>query len=54
MRSHERSGRPHIHGAYWHNNFGKRMSRGCINVSYKEMEPLYNWARVGTIINIYN
>jgi lipoprotein-anchoring transpeptidase ErfK/SrfK len=46
-------GNYYIHGAYWHNNFGRPMSHGCINVSYKEMEPLYNWAQVGTILNIY-
>lgn len=37
-----------IHGAYWHNNFGKKMSHGCVNVSYVNMEKLYNWAEVGT------
>ncbi len=38
----------YIHGAYWHNNFGKPMSHGCINVSYANIEALYNWADVGT------
>ncbi len=38
----------YIHGAYWHNNFGKPMSHGCINVSYAEMQSLYEWADVGT------
>ncbi len=42
----------YIHGAYWHNNFGHPMSHGCINVSYANMEPLYNWADVGTKIVI--
>ncbi|MEK7618285.1 MAG: L,D-transpeptidase [Patescibacteria group bacterium] len=37
----------YIHGAYWHNNFGNPMSHGCVNVSYREMEPLYNWADEG-------
>lgn len=37
-----------IHGAYWHNNFGRRMSHGCINVSYVNAEWIYNWAEVGT------
>lgn len=40
--------RYYIHGAYWHNNFGQPMSHGCINVDYKNMEPLYQWAQVGT------
>lgn len=42
-----------IHGAYWHNNFGKPMSHGCVNVSYKNMEGLYNFADVGTEIVIH-
>ncbi len=42
----------YIHGAYWHNNFGKPMSHGCINVSYANMERLYDWAQVGTKIII--
>ncbi len=46
-------GNYYIHGAFWHNNFGRPMSRGCINVSYKNMEQLYNWAKLGTAINIY-
>ena len=46
---------PHyyIHGAFWHNNFGVPMSHGCVNVSYKDMEGLYNWADVGTPIFIH-
>ncbi|HNV97123.1 MAG TPA: L,D-transpeptidase family protein [bacterium] len=42
----------YIHGAYWHNNFGKKMSHGCINVSYADMEPLYSWADIDTKIII--
>lgn len=44
--------RYYIHGAYWHNNFGHPMSHGCINVRYDQMERLYNFAEVGTKINI--
>ncbi len=42
----------YIHGAYWHNNFGHPMSHGCVNVAYKNMESLYNWAQVGTKVII--
>ncbi len=38
----------YIHGAYWHNKFGTPMSHGCINVSYSDMEKLYNWTEIGT------
>lgn len=44
--------RYYIHGAYWHNNFGKPMSHGCINVAYENMEALYNWAQIDTKIII--
>lgn len=42
----------YIHGAYWHNKFGQPMSHGCVNVSYSDMEALYNWADVGTEVEI--
>lgn len=44
--------RYYIHGAYWHDNFGRPMSRGCINVAYKDMERLYQWAQHGTKVVI--
>jgi hypothetical protein len=37
-----------IHYAYWHNNFGNRMSHGCVNVGKVDSEWIYNWAEVGT------
>ncbi|MEK7161129.1 MAG: L,D-transpeptidase family protein [Patescibacteria group bacterium] len=42
----------YIHGAYWHDKFGQPMSHGCINVSYQNIEPLYNWADTGTKVII--
>ncbi|MCW1891686.1 MAG: L,D-transpeptidase family protein [Candidatus Uhrbacteria bacterium] len=42
----------YIHGAYWHNNFGHRMSHGCVNVHYTNAEWVYNWADVGTPVSI--
>ncbi len=44
----------YIHGAYWHTNFGKPESHGCVNVSYSNMQNLYNWADKYTIIHIAN
>lgn len=32
-----------IHGAYWHNNFGAPMSRGCVNMRPKDALWLYRW-----------
>lgn len=48
-----RGARYYIHGAYWHNLFGKRnVSHGCVNVAYKDMERLYNFTPVGTRVII--
>lgn len=44
------SGNYYIHGTYWHNAFGRRKSHGCVNVSYKDMEFLYEWADIGTSV----
>lgn len=45
-------GTEYIHGAYWHHNFGHRMSHGCVNVDYTNAEWIYNWAEVGTPVNV--
>jgi hypothetical protein len=37
-----------LHGAYWHNNFGRKKSHGCINLPYPQAEWLYNWSSIGT------
>lgn len=42
-----------FHGTYWHNNFGTPMSRGCVNLRIADAEWLYNWASVGTEVNIH-
>jgi lipoprotein-anchoring transpeptidase ErfK/SrfK len=33
-----------LHGTYWHNNFGKPMSHGCINMAIPDAEKLFYWA----------
>lgn len=43
----------YIHGAYWHDKFGRApVSGGCVNVRYEDMEPLYWWAQHGTKVII--
>jgi lipoprotein-anchoring transpeptidase ErfK/SrfK len=42
-----------IHGAYWHNRFGRTNSHGCVNVSVPDSQWLYNFANVGTRVEIY-
>lgn len=47
------SGNYAIHGTYWHNNFGRPMSHGCINMKTVEAKWLYNWAPKGTLVVIH-
>lgn len=42
-----------IHGTYWHHNFGTPMSHGCVNMDTNDAEWLFNWASVGTLVNIH-
>lgn len=42
----------YLHGAYWHNNFGNKMSHGCVNLPLDYAEKLYNWANVGASVII--
>ncbi|MDP2598248.1 MAG: L,D-transpeptidase family protein [Candidatus Liptonbacteria bacterium] len=37
-----------IHGVYWHNNFGRPSSHGCVNLPPEQARKLYTWADVGT------
>ena len=41
-----------IHGAYWHESFGRPYSHGCVNVSPAEARILYNWATLGTTVTV--
>lgn len=43
-----------IHGTYWHNNFGKQSSNGCVNMVPAEAEKLYKWAEIGTKVIVEN
>jgi len=43
-----------IHGTYWHSNFGTPMSHGCVNMITSDAQWLFNWASVGTLVNVHN
>lgn len=32
-----------FHGTYWHDNFGVRMSHGCVNMRNEEAKWIYRW-----------
>jgi lipoprotein-anchoring transpeptidase ErfK/SrfK len=42
-----------LHGVTWHGNFGHPMSHGCVNLPTSEAEWLFNWAEVGTLVNVH-
>ncbi len=42
-----------IHGTYWHHNFGHVMSHGCVNTPTDSARFLFNWAPLGTPVNVH-
>jgi LysM repeat protein len=42
-----------IHGAYWHDDFGRAISHGCVNMRPADAQWLYNWAPVGTPVVVH-
>lgn len=42
-----------LHGVTWHGNFGHPMSHGCVNLPSSETEWLFNWAEIGTLVNVH-
>jgi len=41
-----------IHGAYWHDSFGKPWSHGCVNLAPQTARKLYEWVDVGTPVTV--
>lgn len=42
-----------IHGAYWHEDFGTPVSHGCVNLDEPDAAWLYNFAGIGTLVNVH-
>jgi lipoprotein-anchoring transpeptidase ErfK/SrfK len=42
-----------LHGTYWHSNFGTPMSHGCVNLPMDVAAWMYEWAPVGTRVEIH-
>ena len=42
-----------LHGTFWHNEFGKPMSRGCINLTVEDAEWIYNRVTNGTHVYVH-
>jgi lipoprotein-anchoring transpeptidase ErfK/SrfK len=43
-----------LHGTYWHNRFGTRMSHGCVNLRVEDAKWLYEFAPMGTLVLVHN
>jgi len=41
-----------IHGAYWHNDFGRTMSHGCVNLETSEAKWFFDFAQVLTLVRV--
>ena len=43
-----------FHGVYWHNNFGHKMSHGCVGMPNSRAKQIYEWAPNGADVWIHN
>ena len=42
-----------VHGTYWHDNFGTPMSHGCVNMTVEDSKWMFEFAQVGTWVNVH-
>jgi hypothetical protein len=42
-----------LHGTFWHDNFGRPMSHGCVNMSTPIAGWFYGWANIGTVVYVH-
>lgn len=42
-----------FHGTYWHHNYGRKMSHGCINMTVEQAKWLFRWALPETEAHIW-
>ncbi len=44
-----------FHGTYWHDRWGTgyRLSHGCVNLNIDDAQWLYEWADIGTQVDIH-
>ena len=43
-----------LHGAYWRARLGYPQSHGCVNLYPGDAHWLFNWAKVGTWVHVYD
>lgn len=49
-----RTGGFYIHGVYWHDDFGRAVSHGCVTLPVSYAEELFEWTPSGTRIWIHS
>ena len=42
-----------FHGVYWHSNWGRRMSHGCVGMPEWRAQQIYNWSPNGVDVWIH-
>ncbi len=42
-----------IHGAYWHNKFGYKVTHGCVNMKLDDAKWLYDWTPMNTRVEVF-
>jgi hypothetical protein len=42
-----------LHGTYWHDDFGRPHSHGCVNLSTPIAQWFYGWANLGTVVWVH-
>lgn len=43
-----------FHGTWWHDNFGNKMSHGCMNLSEANAKWLWDWTPIGTEVWVHD
>jgi len=43
-----------LHGAYWRTRYGFPQSHGCVNISPGDSHWLFNWAREGDCVHVWD
>jgi hypothetical protein len=43
-----------LHGEYWHTSLGYPRSHGCVNLSIGDAHWLFDWAKVGDYVYVYD
>lgn len=43
-----------LHAEYWHDHLGYKSSHGCVNLSFPDAEWMFNWAKMGDWVFVWD